>query len=44
MRPIHTNLPAPTGGMLLAKRPTGIIMAFVVLLLANIAMSVPKLT
>ena len=43
MRPIHTNLPAPTGGMLLAKRPTGIIMALVVLLLANIAMSVPKL-
>jgi len=44
MRPIHTNLPAPTGGMLLAKRPTGIIMAIVVLLLANIVMSVPKLT
>ncbi len=44
MRPIHTNLPAPTGGMLLAKRPTGVIMAFVVLLLANIAMSVPTLT
>lgn len=44
MRAIHTNLPAPTGGMLLAKRPTGIIMALVVLLLANITMSVPKLT
>ncbi len=44
MRAIHTDLPAPTGGMLLAKRPTGIVMAFVVLLLANIAMSVPKLT
>ncbi len=42
MRATHTDLPAPTGGMLLAKRPTGIIMAFVVLLLANIARVCPS--
>jgi len=44
MRPIHTNLPAPTGGMLLAKRPTGIIMALIVLLIAAIVQAAPKLT
>lgn len=43
MRPIHTDLPAPTGGMLKAKRPTGITMAFVVILLAFIAQSIPIL-
>lgn len=43
MRPIHTALPAPTGGMLLAKRPTGITMAFVVLLIALIWQTVPTL-
>ncbi len=37
MRPIHTDLPAPTAGMLLAKSPTGVIMAFVVLVLALFA-------
>lgn len=44
MRPVHTNLPAPTGGMLKAKRPTGIIMAFVVLVIALIAQSIPALS
>ncbi len=44
MRPIHTNLPAPTGGMLLAKRPTGITMAVVVLLIAAAVQSAPKMT
>lgn len=43
MRPVHTDLPAPTGGMLFAKRPTGITMAFVVVLLALIAQSIPGL-
>lgn len=43
MRPIHTNLPAPAGGMLQAKRPTGIVMGLVVTLLAMIAMSVFQL-
>lgn len=41
MRPIHTNLPAPTGGMLAAKRPTGIMMMLVVLLIALILQAVP---
>lgn len=43
MRPIHTDLPAPTGGMLRAKRPTGIIMAFVVLLIALTWQTVPAM-
>lgn len=43
MRPIHTQLPAPTAGMLQAKRPTGVTMAFVVLLIALIAQSLPML-
>lgn len=43
MRPIHTDLPAPTGGMLLAKRPTGLIMAFVVLLIAITWQTVPAM-
>lgn len=43
MRPIHTNLPAPTAGMLQAQRPTGIVMAFVVLFIALVAQSLPAL-
>lgn len=43
MRPIQTTLPAPTGGMLRAQRPTGIVMAFVVIFLALVAHSMPIL-
>lgn len=43
MRPIHTDLPAPTGGMLLAKRPTGIIMALVVTIVAINFQTIPIL-
>lgn len=41
MRPIHTDLPAPTGGMLLAKRPTGVILGFVVMLIALVWQTIP---
>lgn len=41
MRPIHTSLPEPTAGMLLAKRPTGITMAIVVVVVAVVAQSAP---
>lgn len=43
MRPIHTDLPAPTSGMLLAKRPTGVTMAFVALLIAIALQSIPTI-
>lgn len=43
MRPIHTTLPAPTGGMLRAQRPTGITMAFVVIFIALVVQSLPML-
>lgn len=43
MRTPHLLLPPPTGGMNLAKRPTGITMALVVLLIAVTMMAVPGL-
>lgn len=42
MRKPHLILPPPTGGMNLAKRPTGITMALVVLLIAMTLMTVPS--
>lgn len=42
MRPIHTDLPAPAAGMLLAKRPTGVTMALIVLVLAVAVQSIPS--
>jgi len=38
-----TVLPAPTGGMLLAKRPTGITMALVVILIAMVLQGLPAM-
>lgn len=41
MRAPHLGLPAPADGMNLAKRPTGIVMSLVVLLIALAVMSIP---
>lgn len=43
MRKPHLILPPPTGGMNLAKRPTGITMALVVLLIAMTMKAIPDL-
>ncbi len=40
---IRHTLPAPTGGMHLAQRPTGITMSLVVLLIALVLMGIPSL-
>lgn len=39
-RPIHTDLPAPTAGMLAAKRPTGIVMGLVISIVAVSSLTV----
>lgn len=44
MRPIHTDLPEPAAGMLRAKRPTGVTMALVVLVLVIAVQSIPSVT
>ncbi|QEV99423.1 CPBP family intramembrane metalloprotease [Microbacterium caowuchunii] len=40
-RPVHRNLPAPTGGMLTARRPTGIILAVVVFAVLIVLIGIP---